>query len=245
MSAGGVIVSTTSSHEGRAGSIPSPALQSILLRPIPPVAARNILEKNHYLHSFAGCTKLCFGVFVGNRLFGAITFGAGPANAFRLAKGATPDDCMALTRLWLSEELPTNSESRVIAVSLRYLRKYTRLKFIVTYADPAHGHVGTIYQATNWLYTGLSEATPRFDLGDGIARHSRSFNQAFGSHSLTYLKQYGMKVKIIPQIPKYRYVYFLDKDFKRNLNTPILSYPRKESDIRVGFGVWGGPPTTT
>jgi hypothetical protein len=242
MSAGGVMVSTSSDHEERAGSNPSPALQFILVRPIPNTAAKRIIVKNHYLHSFPGCTKLCFGVFSGDRLLGAITYGAGPANAFKLVEGALNDDCLTLTRLWLSGELPRNSESRVIAISLRYLKKYTKVKFTVTYADPVQGHVGTIYQATGWLYTGLSEAMPKFDLGDGIARHSRSFSHAFGSHSLKYLEECGLQVKALPQHPKHRYIYFLDESLKNKLKPHVLPYPKKENSVKtVGKEgrVWG------
>ncbi len=230
MSAGSVMGSTTSIHEGRAGSIPSPALQSIRVQPIPFAAARQIVVKRHYLHSLPGGTKLAFGTFVEEKLLGAITFGVGPYNSFSLVAGASPDDCLTLTRLWLSEELPSNSESRVISVCLRYLRKYTTLKFIITYADPAQGHVGTIYQATSWLYTGLSEATPKFDIGDGVARHSRSLAHAFGSHSLKYLSGRGLKVKVLPQIPKHRYIYFLDKNCRNRLKATVLPYPKKETD---------------
>jgi hypothetical protein len=231
MSAGGVMVSTASVHEVGAGSIPSPALQSIIVRPIPQAVAKKIIVKNHYLHSLPGCTKLCFGVFSCNRLLGTITFGAGPTNAFRLVEGAKPDDCLTLTRLWLSQELLSNSESRVISISIRYLKKYTQVKFLVTYADPAQGHVGTIYQATGWLYTGLSEATPLLDLGDGIPRHSRSFSHAFGSHSIKHFTNCGINVRVIPQTQKYRYVYLLDNSFRHNLNPPVLPYPKRTNPM--------------
>lgn len=228
MSAGSVMVGTASVHEGRAGSIPSPALQSIMVKPIPLVAAKNIIVKNHYLHSLPGCTKLCFGAFPGNRLLGAITFGAGPANAFRMVKDTSIDECLTLTRLWLSEKLPTNSESRVIAVCIRYLKKYTKIKFLVTYADPTQGHIGIIYQATGWLYTGLSEAMPKFDLGDGIARHSRSLSHAFGSHSTKYFTECGLDVKVLPQVPKHRYIYLLRSELRSKLTTPVLPYPKRD-----------------
>jgi hypothetical protein len=232
ISAGSVMVSTASIHEERAGSIPSPALQSIIVRPIPQLAAKRIIIQNHYLHSFPGCTKLCFGAFSGNRLLGAITFGSGPANAYRMVEGSSIDDCLTLTRLWLSPELPKNSESRIIAISLRYLKKYTKLKFLVTYADPVQGHVGTIYQATGWLYTGLSEATPKFDVGDGIVRHSRSFSHALGSHSLKYLAECGLDVKVIPQQPKHRYIYLTDQSLKSQITTQIRPYPKNEGRVR-------------
>jgi hypothetical protein len=167
-----------------------------------------------------------------NRLLGVITFGAGPANAFRLVDGVSPDDCLTLTRLWLSQELPKNSESRIIAISIRYLRKYTKLKFLVSYADPVQGHVGTIYQATGWSYTGLSEATPKFDVGDGVARHSRSFSHALGSHSLKYLSECGLDIKVIPQQPKHRYIYLLDQRLKSKLHTVTLPYPKNQGRVR-------------
>jgi hypothetical protein len=230
------MVSTASNHEAGAGSIPSPTLQSIIVRPIPTVAARSILVKNHYLHSFPGCTKLCFGAFSGNRLLGAITFGAGPTNVFRLVEGCSQDDCLTLTRLWLSQELPRNSESLVIAVCIRYLKKYTKLKFLVTYADPAQGHIGSIYQSSNWIYNGLSESTPKFDVGDGIPRHSRSFSHAFGSHSMKYFTDCGLQVKTLPQSPKHRYVYLLYPELRLRLKTPPLPYPKKESLIVKGTG---------
>jgi hypothetical protein len=118
----------------------------------------------------------------------------------------------------------------VISVCLRYLKKYTTLKFIITYADPAQEHFGTIYQATNWLYTGLSEATPKFDIGDGKARHSRSLSHALGSHSLKYLSGCGLNVKVLPQVAKHRYIYFLDKIYRNRLKTLVLPYPKKEID---------------
>jgi hypothetical protein len=232
MSAGSVMVSISSIHEERAGSIPSPALQSIIVRPIPQMVAKNIIIQNHYLHSFPGCTKLCFGAFLGNRLLGAMTIGSGPTNVFRLVESASIDDCLTLTRLWLSPELPKNSESRIIAISIRYLKKYTKLKFLVSYADPVQGHVGTIYQAGGWLYTGLSEATPKFDVGDGVARHSRSFSHALGSHSLKYLSKCGLNIKVIPQLPKHRYIYLLDQGLRDKITTKILPYPKNEGRVR-------------
>jgi hypothetical protein len=86
-----------------------------------------------------------------------VTLGVGPLNAFSLIDGATSDDCLTLTRLWLSDSLPQNSESRFLGVVLRSLKRHTRVKFLVSYADPTQGHLGTIYQATGWLYT----ASPR------------------------------------------------------------------------------------
>jgi hypothetical protein len=192
--------------------------------------AKVLIVQYHYLHSLPGGTCLAFGVFLGNRLLGALTLGVGPLNAYSLVDGARPEDCLVLTRLWLSDELPSNSESRVLGVVLRSLRRHTRVKFLVSYADPAQGHLGFIYQASNWLYAGRSQATPLYDLGDGRARHSRSLSHAYGTHSVEHFARHGVPVKLVPQAAKHRYVHFLDPGWRRRLAVPVLPYPKPGAD---------------
>ena len=187
-----------------------------------------MIERHHYLHSLPGGSKLAFGVFVGGSLLGAITFGVGPFNVPSLVAGATSDDCLTLTRLWLSDELPSNSESRTIGILLRSLRKHTPVRFLLSYADPSQDHLGTIYQASNWLYTGLSEATPLYDIGDGKPRHSRSLSHAYGSHSIAHFRRHGVPVRLVSQEPKHRYIYFLDPSWRERLLVPVLAYPKRE-----------------
>jgi hypothetical protein len=201
-------------------------VSSLRVLPVPFVVARDVIVRRHYTHSFPGGTQLTLGVFRYNSLQGIIVFGVGPQNAFRLVNSAEPRDCLTLTRLWLSEMLPANSESRSLGIVLKSLRRNTDLKFLITYADGAQGHVGTIYQATNWLYTGLSTAMPRYDLGNGIPRHSRSVAQILGSHSIKFLNRESHLVNIIPQSPKHRYLYFLNQAWRTRLNIPVLPYPK-------------------
>ena len=141
-----------------------------------------------------GGSKLCFGVFQFEHLQGALILGAGPYQAHRLVDGAISVDCLSLTRLWLSDQLPPNSESRVLGIVLRAIKKHTDVKFLVTYADPGQGHRGGIYMATGWLYTGLSEAMPLYDIGDGQLHHSRSLSHAYGTHSMRYFHSHGVHI---------------------------------------------------
>ena len=232
-SAGGVGEARPAPQRAGSGVSPTPALQSLMVRPVPIRTAKSLVQRHHYLHSLPGGTQLAFGVFLGTSLLGALTLGVGPANAHRLVDGAGPRDCATLTRLWLSDDLPKNSESRVIGIVLRSLRKYTELKFLLSYADPAQGHLGTIYQATGWLYTGLSSAMPLYDVGDGKLRHSRSLAHAFGTHSLRHFAGHGVDVKLVAQVAKHRYVYILDRSWRNRLKPPVLQYPKskEESDL--------------
>ena len=190
--------------------------------------------RHHYLHSLPGGTRFGFGVFLESRLLGALTLGAGPANAHRLVYGAAPRDCLTLSRLWLSEELSKNSESRVLGVVVRSLTKHTNLKFLLSYADPAQGHLGIIYQAAGWLYTGLSQAMPLYDIGDGKARHSRSLAHAYGTHSVHYFQAKGVSIEVVPQAAKHRYLCFLDSTWRGKLRPQVLPYPKREVPDATG-----------
>ncbi len=196
------------------------------LIPVSASVAGDILVKAHYLHSYPGATSLALGVRYFKRMVGAITLGAGPTNVFRLVEGSQLKDSLTLTRMWLSDSLPRNSESWVLAKMIKELRRCTSLKFLVSYADPARGHLGTIYQASGWLYTGLSSATPLYDLGDGRQRHSRSVAQIMGTHSINYLRSAGLPATQIKQTPKHRYICFLDPTWRSRLKVPILPYPK-------------------
>jgi hypothetical protein len=229
--AGGVMGSTIPSQGSRAGSNPSTALHDLHLVPISRVDAKTLIVRNHYAHSLPGGTKMSFGTVLNNRLLGVMTFGVGPFYGYKLVNHATPDDVVTLTRLWLSDELPKNCESKVLGIALRSLKRDTSLKFVLAYSDPAVGHLGIIYQATNWHYTGLSSAVPLYDIGDGTLHHSRSLAQQLGSHSIRYLTLQGINAKAVPQSAKHRYIYFLDDSWQSRLAVPVLPYPKKEREI--------------
>ena len=226
-SAASVTASTASIQEAGSGSTPRAAPQSLRVQPVPIRVAKTMIVHNHYLHSLPGGTQLAFGIFVEPMLLGAMTFGVGPFNAHRLVSGASADDCAVLTRFWLSDELRPNSESRVLGIVTRALRRHTNIKFLVSYADPSKRHIGIIYQATNWIYTGLSNAVPLYELGDGVDRHSRSVSHAFGTHSLKHFEHHGLQVKLVPQTRKHRHVYFLDTSWRSRLQTEALPYPKQ------------------
>ena len=111
---------------------------------------------------------------------------------------------------------------------LRALSRHTGVKFLVSYADPSQEHVGIIYQATGWLYTGLSSAMSLYDLGDGKARHSRSLSHAYGTHSVAHFRSHGVAIKLVPQSAKHRYLYFLNPAWREWLRVPVLPYPKQE-----------------
>jgi len=231
MGVGEVMVSKIPNQGETGDSCADKALHDLRLIPISRVDAKTLIVRNHYSHTLPGGTKMSFGVILNGRLLGVMTFGVGPFYGYKLVDGATPDDVVTLTRLWLSDELQRNSESKVLGIALKSLKRDTSLKFVIAYSDPTVGHLGIIYQATNWLYTGLSFATPLYDIGDGTLHHSRSLAHQLGSHSIRYLTLQGINAKAVPQSAKHRYIYFLDDSWRSRLAVPVLPYPKKEREM--------------
>jgi hypothetical protein len=237
--AGGVGSSTPPIQGGGGGAGPTPALQprDLELRVISPAVAAAIIVADHYLHAMCAGVRLCFGVFAAGRLLGAVALNAGPVGGPRLVDGAATRDCLSLARLWLADDLPRNSESRILAMVVRTLRRHTAVRFLVSYADPAVAprgvpHVGYVYQAAGWLYTGLSEPQPLFDLGDGRPMHTRSIASVWGTHSKPFFEQHGLRVREVPTVGKHRYLTFVDPTWRGRLRAPVLPYPKTGGEHR-------------
>lgn len=137
------------------GSIPTPSLHSLIVSECQVSEIQPIIEREHYSHSIFGVTTdVCFKVTVGDRIVGGSIFGK-PAGAGVLAKYSEDGKYKTLEcrRYILTDDCPKNSESKTLAYMLRQLKKkgYQR---VLSYADPAHGHRGLIYQATGFRYVG-------------------------------------------------------------------------------------------
>ncbi|MBO7338221.1 MAG: hypothetical protein J6U33_06240, partial [Paludibacteraceae bacterium] len=103
---------------------------------------------------------------------------------------------------------------------------------IVSYADSGMGHHGYIYQATNWVYTGLSDAHSEYIIQNGGGRHSRHLFDEFGG--INKAKEEGIEMKVGARSRKHRYFYFLGskmevKSMKRDLRYSMQDYPKGDN----------------
>jgi hypothetical protein len=154
-----------------------------------------------------------YGLFEDDVMVGVCTFGS-PASP-SLVKGVCGEeygkDVIELNRLVLVHNRK-NEASYFVSKCLSLL---PRPKVVVSYADTAQKHVGIVYQATNFLFTGTTK--PRTDIDTG-EKHSRHYEG---------IKDYS-KRKF--RSAKHRYVMFLGskvqkKKMLRALRYPILEYP--------------------
>ena len=205
----------------------SSEVKNLTVRAVSPRIIRHLIVERHYLHAMPAACWRCFGVYAENDLMGAAVFTAGPRHGYRVLTGARPQQVAVLARLWLSDDMPKNAESRVIGVLLRRLRRERQWKLLLSYADPAAGHSGIIYRATGWLYLGRGQPSRYLDLGDGELVHPRTAYGRFGANNVGHLRRTGIAARQLIQGGKHRYVYILDPAWRWRLRDTVLPYPGK------------------
>lgn len=120
---------------------------------------KQFIEKWHYSKSINGImSNYCFKLMNNDEIIGGMIFGKlAMANAWKkYSKNA--EDVIELRRLCCIDDTPKNTESFFIGACLRWLKKNTKLKIVVSYADPEYGHSGIIYQASNFVLVGKTSA---------------------------------------------------------------------------------------
>lgn len=200
------------------------------IKRIPYKLAMDIVIKHHYLHRKCPCS-FAFGLFdKNNEIKGVVVYGVSCSST--LLKGICgPEEAhnvYELNRLWVDDSVPKNGESFLIANTIKQLDK----EIIVSFADTSKGHVGYVYQATNFLYCGLSAK-----FLDPKVRGKENMHHATYAHGMT-MKQvkevYGEEnVYYVERPRKHRYVFFncnkrRKKELKKKLRYKVYPYPKKE-----------------
>lgn len=190
--------------------------------------AMEIVIANHYLHRKAPCS-IAFGLFDKDThlCYGVVTYGVSASST--LLKGICGEEQASnvyeLTRLWVDDSVPKNGESFLIGNTIKQLDK----EIIVSYADSSQAHLGIVYQATNFIYTGLSSKfkDPKVK---GL-EHQHHATYANGLTNQEVIEKFGDLVYWVDRPRKHRYVYFnatkkKKKELLSLLRYKVLPYPK-------------------
>jgi len=190
--------------------------------------AMKIIVEKHYLHRKCPCTY-SFGMFEKGteNLVGVVSYGSPPSPT--LTKGICGEEeklnVIELNRLWVDDSVPKNGESFLIANSMKLVDK----EIVVSFADTKEDHIGVVYQATNWVYTGLSAKKKDWKI-EGIDKHTKTITTI----SIEQLrnKHKDKQFTAVERSRKHRYIFFncghkRKKELISKLKYKILPYPKK------------------
>tara|TARA_Y100001963_G_scaffold57761_1_gene80848 strand:- start:195 stop:896 length:702 start_codon:yes stop_codon:yes gene_type:complete len=197
--------------------------------------------KKHYARRLPNI-YYAFGLYDNlNLLQGVCSFGRPMSHTLisGAVNGLYQDNFLELNRLVINEGLEKNVLSFFVSGCLNKLPKPL---IVVSYADTSQGHHGFIYQATNWIYTGLSakfkdyavkglEHMHHSSIEDSVGRYDE--NKNINKHELLR-KKYGDRLYIKERPRKHRYFYFLgnkkEKEImNKNLQYKVKPYPKGDN----------------
>lgn len=116
------------------------------------------IEHWHYSKNVNGLiSDYCFKLENENgELIGAMMYGRIAMAGVWKKYAKEEKDLIELRRLCCIDDTPKNTESYFIGATLRWLKKNTKIKTVISYADTTYSHEGTIYKASNFKHCGMT-----------------------------------------------------------------------------------------
>ena len=175
-----------------------------------------------------------FGLFLDNELCGVVTYGTPPSATLKrgIAGDDYKNDVLELNRLCLLNN-QKNEASMLVGRSLRLLPKN---KIVVSFADISKGHSGYVYQATNFIYCGLSAKRTDWKVRGKEHLHGQTIADEFRgvkNRAQAMRDKYGDDFYLESRARKHRYIFFIGstgfkKQVRKSLKYEILDYPKED-----------------
>jgi len=197
-------------------------------------AARRAVELWHYSGTLPASKSVRCGAWIDDRFVGCVVFSMGQ-RLLSSPYGLSGTEVCELSRVALDSHDGV-FVTQIVSQALRLLRvRCPGLRLVVSFADPAEGHVGGIYQAGNWIYAGTS-ARERALVLDGSRINRRAYTgRNYGAPRLAL--PVGARWVVVPG--KHRYLMPLDKATRRRVELLRQPYPRADAQVE-GAGIQPG-----
>lgn len=213
-------------------------LDRYIVREIDKKQAKQLIVEYHYSHTWTSC-QYAIGLLKDGLTLGVAVYGwpVGRLAAQSISPEVNEKQVLELTRLWIADSEGKNTESWFLGQTFSWLKKHApSIKVLMSYTDPTFGHVGTVYQATNWLYQGDSIRTAdyfMYKIGDECY-HPRTVFSRYGSNDFKTLQEKIPEIEMITMEKKHRYLYILadkreKKQIIKTLKHPLKPYSKFKS----------------
>lgn len=180
----------------------------------------------HYSRSVPAAKTVKIGVWENGRYIGCVVFSRGANGRIGSPYGLDQLKVCELTRIALStHQTPV---SRIIAIGLRMLRRQSPgIQLVISYAAAEEGHIGTVYQAANWLYEGPKQ-TYKVRVGDEVI-HARTLSkraEKYGLGIMDYARLKGLEVEYLRGLIRHKYLWPFEPSLREQLRQLAQPFPR-------------------
>lgn len=205
---GSINVERPANQSGGGGSTPTPTLH-FRIDPVDHKTAKAFVEQWHYSKCLPTGKNICYGLFASGVLYAVIVYGIG-VNPYQ-ARFLGVRSVLEIKRMCRSEPPLNYPLSRFIAITLRFIRREYNPECIVAFADPEHGHEGTVYKASGFTRHGTTNAEWHVIDKDGNKRHRRyPFRYARRNGCTIADARERLGLKRVQTLPKIRWVKYLN-----------------------------------
>ena len=188
-------------------------------------AAKYACKKWHYSQCLPNGKLVKVGAWENEKFIGTVIFGRGATPNLGRPYGLQQDECVELIRVALTKHL--TPVSRIVSVSIKFLKRINpMLRMIVSFADQSQGHHGGIYQAGNWIYTGVGQTATFYKI-DGKLTHPRSIWHRGFIQNLQGARSIDPKATAVPMPGKHRYLMPLDTEIRKKVLPLSKPYPKR------------------
>lgn len=184
--------------------------------------AKRSVMRWHYSKAMPAGKLVKIGVWEHDKFIGCVIFGRGANNNMLKPYNLKVTEGCELVRIALDKH--ETEVTKIVSIAIKMLKKLNPgLKIIISYADAREQHLGKIYQAGNWIYTGYVKSTDYF-LYNGRYVHQRTISSAKTNNALSEEQYKQLKRKDGGY--RFRYLYPLDKDLRVKILSLKKEYPK-------------------
>lgn len=169
---------------------------------------------------------------------GVVLFGTGATPNIGMPYNLPQGGVLELTRVALNGK--QGHTSQAVAMALKALHKdVPQCRLVISYADCDQDHLGTIYQATNWIYEGLSKGDTYF-IVHGRKTHRKSIAAKMvvingrRMHCPSTLpmvqKFFDPNATVFHSTGKRKYLMPMDKKMRKQIQALATDYPKKDEN---------------
>lgn len=173
---------------------------------------------------------------------GVVLFGGGATINIGKPYGLVQGQVLELTRVALNGKQEHTSQA--VAMSLKQLHHDKPMcRLVVSYADCDQSHLGTIYQATNWVYTGLADKGDTYFIIKGKKTHRKSVHskmvvvdgaKVHCPQTLNAVQKHiDPKATIFKTSGKRKYLMPMDKAMRKQIAPLAQPYPKNDDWVKI------------
>lgn len=201
-------------------------------------AIRYACRNFHYSHSVPA-NPVGYNVYNGNDEWcGCILYAVGATQNIGAPYGIPTGGVLELVRVALNGKQEHTSQA--VAMSLKRLKAdVPQCRLVVSYADVDQNHLGTIYQATNWIYEGMSKGDTYFII-HGTKTHRKTIHSRIVTidgkrrrcpETLEAVRRFfDPNATVFRSAGKRKYLMPLDKAMKRQIAHLAKPYPKTDEN---------------